>query len=51
MLEKKWHLPHHTVFNKKKPEKFQMVFDAAAEYNGNSLNKTLLTGPYLLNSW
>ena len=27
-----------------------MVFDVAAEYNGNSLNKVLLTGLDLLNS-
>ena len=27
-----------------------MVFDAAAEYNGISLNKALMTGPDLLNS-
>lgn len=27
-----------------------MVFDTAAEINGNSLNKTLLTSPDLLNS-
>ena len=50
VLEKTWYLPHHPVFNKNKPEKFQMVFDAAAEYNGKSLNKALLTGPDLLNS-
>ena len=43
--EKTWYLPHHPVFNKNKPEKFQMVFDAATEDNGKSLNKVLLTSP------
>ena len=49
--EKRWYVPHHPVFNRNKPEKFRMVFDAASEYNENSLNKALLTGPDLLNSF
>ena len=49
--KKRWYVPHHPVFNRNKPEEFRMVFDAAAEYNGNSLNKALLTGPDLLNSF
>ena len=49
VLEKTWYLPHQSVFNKNKPKKFQMFFDAAAEYNSNGLNKAQLFGPDLLN--
>ena len=41
----RWYLPHHPVFNPKKPEKIRVVFDCAARFNDVSLNDTLLQGP------
>jgi hypothetical protein len=46
---REWYLPHHNVVNPNKPEKFRIVFDCAAEYNGTSLNKRVSQGPDLLN--
>ena len=48
--QKTWYLPHHPVFNPNKPGKVRVVKDAAAECQGVSLNKALITGPDLLNS-
>ena len=45
-----WYLPTHPVTNPNKPGKVRVVNDAAAEFKGSSLNKSLLTGPDLLNS-
>ena len=45
-----WYLPIHPVTNPNKPGKIRVVNDAAAEYQGVSLNKSLLTGPDMLNS-
>ena len=45
-----WYLPHHLVFNPNMPGKLRVVFDAAARYEGRSLNESLVTGPDLLNS-
>ena len=47
---KQWFLPHHPVRNPKKPDKVRIVMDAAAKYDGESLNDKLHIGPDLLNS-
>ena len=45
-----WYLPHHPVLNPNKPGKVRVVKDAAATYDGVSLNSSLKTGPDLMNS-
>ena len=45
-----WYLPYHPVFNVNKPQKCRVVFDAAAKFNGTSLNDQLYQGPDLANS-
>ena len=44
-----WYIPHHPVTNPDKPGKARVVFDAAARFNGTSLNDQLLQGPCLTN--
>jgi hypothetical protein len=46
----RWYLPHFGVYHPRKPDKIRVVFDSAAETNGVSLNKLLLSGPDLTNS-
>ena len=43
------YLTHHPVKNPKKPEKVRRVYNAAAKYEGKSLNDFIYTGPNLLN--
>lgn len=45
-----WYIPHHGVYHPKKPGKIRVVFDASAEFKGESPNKHLLQGPDLTNS-
>ena len=47
--QRAWYLLHHPVFNEHNPSKIRIVFDAAVEHDGMSLNKALPKGPDLLN--
>ena len=46
--KREWYLPHHPVNNPNKPCKVRRVLNGAAKFYGASLNKSLLTGPDLL---
>lgn len=45
-----WYLPHFGVYHPKNPNKICVMFDSAAECDGISLNKLLLSGPDITNN-
>ena len=45
---RKWCLRYHPVVNPKKPGKVPRILNGAAKFHGASLNKSLITGPDLL---
>jgi len=47
--DRTWYLPHHGVYHPHKPGKVRVVLDCGAEYQGRSLNGSLLSGPDLTN--
>ena len=47
---KVWYIPHHGVYNPRKPGKIRIVFDGSAEFKGEILNNHLMTGPDLTNN-
>ena len=46
--DKEWYLPHQPVIDPNKPGKVRRVLNGAAKFHGASLNKSLLSGPDLL---
>lgn len=48
--EECWFLPIFGVYHPQKPGKIRVVFDSSAQFEGISLNDTLLTGPDLNNT-
>ena len=48
--KKAWYIPHHGVYNPKKPDKIRVVFDCSPDFMGHSLNRYLLQGPDITNS-
>ena len=45
-----WYLPNHGVYHPRKPKKIRVVFDCSADFQGESLNQHLLSGPDLTNN-
>ena len=45
-----WYLPHHPVTSPNKPGRIRVVLDAAAKFQGTSLNDQLLQGPDYINN-
>lgn len=47
---KTWYLLHHSVTSLNKPGKIRVVFNAAAKFQGTSLNDQLLQGQDYINN-
>ena len=44
-----WFISHHWVYHPSKPGKIRAVFDSSVDFDEQSLNKELVTGPDLTN--
>ena len=43
-------IPHHGVYRHQKPDKFRVVFDCLAQFQGTSLNNKFFQGPDITNN-
>lgn len=48
-INKTWYIPHHGIYNPRKPDKIRVVFDCSMKYKDYCINHEVLQGPDLTN--